>query len=76
MKNKRIIYIFVIALLSTTLFSKTLFTYYENGEAKAGEDPYGYKLLKLSLEKTKNKYGDFELVRSPRSCAKLCLFNV
>jgi hypothetical protein len=72
----KLIYIFFMLFLSTTLFSKTMFTYYDNGETNESASYYELELLKLSLEKTKNKYGDFELVKSPKMNKKRAILTL
>jgi hypothetical protein len=76
MKNKKIVYILFILLFNTALFSKTLFTYHENGEVHEDGTSYVYQLLKLSLEKTKDKYGDYEIIKSPKMNKKRAILTL
>ena len=60
--------IIVFCSLSINIFAQTIFTY----QPKSNEfkKDYDYDLLKLALEKTKTKYGDYKLIPAKKMNAK------
>ncbi len=68
--------IYIIFILNTTLFSQTTFTYYENDAKDYHTESYGYELLKLSLEKTVNKYGNYKINKTPKMNKKRIILTL
>lgn len=66
MNNNSIKLIIVFFLFTNYLFAKTTYIYNNNQGKKDKRKFYEIEILKLSLEKTKEKYGEYELVPGPK----------
>ncbi|WP_024953562.1 hypothetical protein [Sulfurospirillum arcachonense] len=72
------IYLLLFVLfIHQELFAQTLFTYnnnYSKKELLNKKENYTYKILQLALEKTKQKYGEYELKPSEKMNNKRALY--
>lgn len=67
MKKYKLTFICLILFsFSLSTFAKTVFTYHSEDTDRDNRKQYEIEILNLSLQKTIDKYGDFELVASPR----------
>lgn len=77
MKNFKVLFISLFLLLIPLLgISQNIFVYHAQDNDKDTRKLYEIEVLKLSLDKTIDKYGDYELISSPKMNIKRAILTL